>query len=418
MCPFCALLCDDITLKIHANGVSPLGLSCVNAEREYRRIEHETISPTVIDPTTGKPGVAKLKDAVARVANLLKTARTPYFGGLGTDLDALRSIHALGGQCGAIVDHMGSETALANIRVMQTLGWYTTTLSELRNRSDFVLIVGADCKNRYSRFLERILEPSAALVSAARKRRRVYYLGPRNKAPRSKKFRIENIYCEQQDLATLLSVLRAHVLDKSLERQRPQDAKLADLATELKQSQYASIVWSSSDFSPSQARLCIESVSKMIANLNTTTRAAGLSLGGDDGGMSAMQVSSWRSGYPARVSYANGIPNYDPEKNQLANLIDSNQLDCLVWIDAFGRSTPPNRQPGIPYIYIGHPQIAQKIDADVSIPVGLPGIHHKARLVRTDSVVTMPLDRVYPSKLPSVKNTIDEVVALLSGEGT
>ena len=190
----------------------------------------------------------------------------------------------------------------------------------------------------------------------------------------------------------------------------------AALAENLGQAEYASIVWSTSDFAAPQARLCIESISKMIADLNTTTRAAGLSLGGDDGGMSAMQVSSWRSGYPLRVSYAGGIPSYDPQNNRLERLLDAGQVDCLVWIDAFGRAAPPEPPAGIPFIFIGHPQLAQRVKADVVIPVGLPGIHHKARLVRTDSVVTMPLDRLQSSKLPSVKSVIDDIIALRNGE--
>lgn len=416
VCPFCALLCDDVTLKIDADTVSPLNLACPNAKRQYARLGLTPDAPALLDPATGKRNTVSLKEAIAATAAHLKSASKPYFGGLGTDLDALRVIHELGGHCGAVLEHLGSDSTLANVGVMQTLGWYTTTLSEIRNRSDLVLIVGADCKNRYGRFVERILEPAAALASAARKNRRVVYLGPRKNAPRSKKFRIENIYCEPQEIAPLLSVLRAQVLGKKLASEVPQSPKLSTLGELLTQAAYASVVWSSSDFSASQARLCIESISKMLADLNTTTRAAGLSLGGDDGGMSAMQVSAWRSGYPLRVSYAGGEPSYDPQNNRLERLVENKQLDCFVWVDAFGRADSPPRIPDVPYLFIGHPEKAKRVDADVVIPVGLPGIHHKARLVRTDSVVTMPLDRVRASKLPSVKSVFDSLIAQLNSE--
>ena len=415
VCPFCSLLCDDVTVKTTDEGVTPVKLNCPNASREYTRARPDFLAPSVRS-AGGDLETAKPKDAIRAAYDLIKAAKSPYFGGLGTDLDALRVIHELGSHRGAVVDHMGAQSTLANVGVMQTLGWYTTTLSEIRNRADLVLIVGADCKSRYARFVERVLEPSAALSTAARKRRRVAYLGPRKNAPSSKKFRIENIYCDSDEIVTLLSVLRAHVLGKALANEVPQSAKLAALGESLGQAEYASIVWSTSDFTAPQARLCIESISKMIADLNTTTRAAGLSLGGDDGGMSAMQVSSWRSGYPLRVSYAGGVPSYDPQNNRLDRLLEAGQVDCLVWIDAFGRATPPTPPAGMPFIFLGHPQLARRIKADVVIPVGLPGIHHKARLVRTDSVVTMPLDRLLPSKLPSVKSIIDDIIAMLQGE--
>ena len=417
MCPFCALLCDDVGVKTGDDGISLVGNNCPKAKREYARARHEATAPSVRDPASNKHQAVKPKDAISEFSALLKMARRPYFGGLGTDLDALRAIHELGGRCGAIVDPMGSETALANIGVMQTVGWYATTLSEVRNRADFVLIVGADCRNRYPRFVERTLEPSSALATTARKRRRVCYLGPRKNAPRSsKKIRIENIYCEAEEIAPLLSVLRAQVLDKPLVNKLSHSAKLADVASALKQAEYATVAFSAADFATTQARLCIESISKMVADLNPETRAAALSLGGDDGGMSAMQVSAWRSGYPLRVSYAEGVPTYDPNRFRLENLLDTNSVDCLVWVDAFGHSTPPSRTDDRPLVFVGHPQLAERLDADVVIPVGLPGIHHKARLVRTDSVVTMPLDRVYSSRLPSVKKVFDDVIATLTNE--
>ena len=125
-------------------------------------------------------------------------------------------------------------------------------------------------------------------------------------------------------------------------------------------------------------------------------------------------MSSWLSGFPIRTSFASGIPVYDPEDNKPNSIIERQALDCLVWVDAFGRSIPPNLPAEIPLIYIGHPTQAKKIKADVTIPVGTPGIHHKAKLVRTDSVVTVPLDRITPSKLPTVKAVADRLASSLS----
>lgn len=408
VCPFCSLLCDDLSLKSSASGLKLLRNTCPNAINGFERLSHEYAPPNVSGHET------KLRDAIAESAQIIANSARPVFGGLGTDVDALRTLYKLAGQCGATIDHMHSQSALANIGVMQTLGWYTTTLSEVKNRADIVLIVGADCKNQYARFVEKTLEPSSAIASAARRNRQVIYLGPRKNAPRSKKIPIDIIACEQAEIATLLSILGAHVHNKALQSSLPQNKKLADLATKLSAADYANIVWSAGSLESSQARLCIETISRMVATLNESTRAAGLSLGGDEGGMSAQQVSSWLSGFPVRVSYSAGIPEYNPRDNQLSSLIAAQALDCLVWVDAFGRSTPPDLPADVPLIYIGHPSLATQLKAHVSIPVGMPGIHHKARLVRTDSVVTVPLDRTYGSKLPSVKSVADSLATAIS----
>jgi len=403
VCPFCSLLCDDLSVKSTISGPKLLRNTCPNALDGFQSVSLEPASPSIA-------GVeSKLPAAIAESARIIANSVRPVFGGLGADVDALRSIYKLAGNCGAVIDHMHSQSALANISVMQTLGWYTTTLSEMKNRADVVLIVGVDCKKRYARFVEKILEPSSAISTAARRNRQIIYLGPRSLAPSSKKLPIDIIPCEKTDIASLLSVLGANVHGKTLQSSQAQSKKIVELAAKLKSANYANIVWSASTLAESQARLCIETISRLVATLNESTRAAGLSLGGDEGGMSAQQVSSWLSGYPVRLSYATGVPVYNPQDNHPDSLIERGEIDCLVWIDAFGRSQLPSLPTDVPLIYIGQAKQAQRIKADVTIPVGTPGIHQKARLVRTDSVVTVPLDRIVPSKLPNLKTIADSL---------
>ena len=404
VCPFCSLLCDDLTVKTTESSISLLRNTCPNAKQGFDKLVTEHTAPSVGQSET------KLHTAVSATAEIIAQSQQVAFGGLGTDVDALRTLYKLAAKCGAVIDHMHSENALANVSVMQTLGWYNTTLSEVKNRADVILIVGADCKNKYARFIEKILEPTSAISAAARKSRRVIYLGPRKNAPSSKKLPVEIIPCEQSEIATLLSVLRAQVAKKSLQTELPQHKNLAALAEQLRQAKYANIVWSANALAPSQSRLCIETISRLVGQLNETTRAAGLPLGGDEGGMSAQQVSSWLSGFPLRVSYAQGIPAYDPRENKIETMLSKGGVDCLVWVDAFGRSMPPKLPSAVRLIYIGHPQIGKQLNADVCIPVGLPGVHHSARLVRTDAVVTVPLDRLYRTKLPSVKSVADSLL--------
>ncbi|MEM7465792.1 MAG: hypothetical protein AAF387_02795, partial [Pseudomonadota bacterium] len=182
VCPFCPMLCDDVTIRDDGETLKPLRLSCKSAASEYGRITRDYVQPTLTERGKDSPSKkfpVKIEEAIDSAATLLGNARKPFFGGLGTDVDALRKLYQLAANCGATIDHMHSAAALANAGVFQTLGWTTTTLAEIRNRADVVLLVGADCKNRYGRFVERILEPRVTLATAARKNRRVFYLGPR-----------------------------------------------------------------------------------------------------------------------------------------------------------------------------------------------------------------------------------------------
>ena len=50
-------------------------------------------------------------------------------------------------------------------------------------------------------------------------------------------------------------------------------------------------------------------------------------------------------------------------------------------------------------------------DADVYIPIGIPGIDHPGNLFRTDSVINMPLKKVRDSAFPSAARVIREIIS-------
>ena len=85
VCPFCALLCDDLELAcapdlsftIKRNG-------CSRAAVDYAR------APLAAGALVAGRAVP-LAAAVTAAARLLKRARQPLFGGLATDVDGMRA---------------------------------------------------------------------------------------------------------------------------------------------------------------------------------------------------------------------------------------------------------------------------------------------------------------------------------------
>jgi formylmethanofuran dehydrogenase subunit B len=78
-----------------------------------------------------------------------------------------------------------------------------------------------------------------------------------------------------------------------------------------------------------------------------------------------------------------------------------------LWIDAFGRNAAPPQDSDLPNTVIlsaVKPRVAS--GAGVFIPIGTPGIDHFARLVRTDSVVSLPLHKIREAGLPSVASVL------------
>ena len=111
-------------------------------------------------------------------------------------------------------------------------------------------------------------------------------------------------------------------------------------------------------------------------------------------------MSSWQSGYPLRVSFASGKPDYDFTRYAIPKMLASGDGDLLVWLASF---TPDLGPPAtkIPTIVLGTPGLKLHSQPKVFIPVGTPGADVAGRIIRVDNVVSLPLKNLGRSNLPN-----------------
>jgi len=405
VCPFCALLCDDLEVRrlpddsfaIQRNG-------CSRADTDYAR------PPAIPQPLIGGQK-ADFETACIAAARLLRNAKQPLIAGLGTDVDGMRAVIRLAERCGAVLDHMHGETLNALAGILQSRGGYFTTLSEIRNRADLVLLVGVDLGDRYENFVRLCLKPKFGLHTHRLKKRHVIDLGARPFESRHPD--IERIRCSTKNLPETLNRLLALVRDAPLSGSSfggISRKTLQALATKMHKSAYCAMV-----FTPATMGNCrettVSTIFDIVDELNRAGRAAGLALGGDDGGQSAVVTCTWQTGYPLRVRFGETI-EYDPRGNAFGKLLASGEADTLLWIDSFGRNSSPRQFKKLDNAIVLSAVRPKHVDnLGVFIPVGTPGIDHYARLVRTDSVVTLPLHTIRRTGLPSVANVLAGITA-------
>ncbi|TDJ59689.1 MAG: formylmethanofuran dehydrogenase, partial [Proteobacteria bacterium] len=383
-CPFCSLLCDDLTLTVSGDTHRVVKNGCPQATSGFGRPYRS--APATID---GQP--ASQTAAVAAAAQILKRARAPLISGLATDVEGMREAVHLAEKSRAILDSADSTSFDHNVRVLQSRGWYMTTLAEIRNRSDLVVIVGADIVHHYANFLRRVIAPKHALHPRRRRARRVVYIGAKAAAPATTAaLNIECLACDPTRIAEVIGVLRALVAGRTIHAARVAKARIRqinDLAKAITAAEYPVFVWAPAHFTGAPADLAIQAITRLVDDLNQTQRAAGLSLGGDHGGMSAANVCTWLTGYPLHVSFGAKHLDYDPIRYRTPRLLEDDAIDTLVWIDAFGQAAPPATRREVKRIVIGLPGSIAAIAANVFIPIGSPGVDHRGSLIRTDSVV-------------------------------
>lgn len=401
-CPFCGLLCDD--LAIARDGAGQLSVSKNGCPRSV------TFFGRAVTPSAprinGKP--ANLDEAIAKAAGILKQSNAPLIAGLGTEVQGMRAVMSLADKTGATIDHMNSNNFMRNIHVVQNSGWQITTLTEVRNRVDLLVVVGTDVVSVFPRFFERQIWNKESMFGQDTATREVVYLGGRNidtsagVAPDGRKPDV--LPCDLDRTPDVIAALRALVSGKKLYATEVAGitvAELQTLADRLKAAKYSVIAWAAGTLDFPHAELTVQNITELVKTLNLTTRSSGLPLGGNEGEMNANQVSAWISGYPVRTSFSTGHPEYDPYHFAGDKLLSSGEADTLLWVSSFNPDrTPPAAK--VPTVVFGHPDMKFSAEPDVFIPVGTPGVDHNGIGFRSDNVVSLPLDQLRNSTLPSL----------------
>ncbi|PPC79845.1 MAG: formylmethanofuran dehydrogenase, partial [Hyphomicrobium sp.] len=189
-------------------------------------------------------------------------------------------------------------------------------------------------------------------------------------------------------------------------------AAVEDLVARCKAASYGVMVWAPPSLAFPNADLTVQAVSEFIKDINLTSRFAGLSLGGNEGAVSAAAVCAWQSGFPLRVSFASGKPEYDAERFSTARLLADKATDLMVWIASY---TPDLAPPvtDTPIIVLGTPGLKLNGTPKIFIPVGTPGADHAGLIVRCDNVVSLPLQNLHRSQLPRAADVLASIEAAL-----
>src|SRR5215510_1480247 len=253
-CPFCALACDDLVIEqSFGAALSVRENGCDLSRRSFARAIADG-TPEV----AGKP--SSLDGAVAQAVRLLGSSRAPLFAGIAADVAGVRAALNLAERIGAVVDDLGSEGLFHNLRVLQDSGWMTTTLSEIRNRMDTMLIVGPDPAQAFPRFYERCVSSADTILGTPSKPRRLFRLGAAatQDYAATSGVAIAQVSCEGAHLPGALAALRTLTNGKSVALGAAPGFSLTSLnevAEALRRAEYGVVVWNVAAFAAESSEL-------------------------------------------------------------------------------------------------------------------------------------------------------------------
>ena len=406
--PFCGIGTDDLTIRVEGVSLKVIENGCA--------VNTPAFEQPITDTSARVDGKAvSLEVAIAKAAALLKDTRLPVIGGCATDVNGMRGLLALADRCGAVVDNINFTGARNNFLALQDSGWMNTTLAEVKNRCDFLLVVGTDLEVFAPRFFERYLWNKEAMFLDDTSQRSVIYLGkaPSGDASTSPSGQKAQVFeCATEDLPEVVAVLRALVKGRPIRATSVCGITVVDLQTiadKFKAAKYGVVTWAAGALAYPQAELTVQTLSEMIKDINDqNTRCSGLPLAGKEGDQTANQVCGWTTGYPARTRFSVGYPEYDPFLNDSNVLLTNGEADALVWVHAFNvKAVPPIT--ALPTIVVGRSGMIFAKEPAVFIPVGTPGIDHAGHAYRMDNVVAIRLKKLRDSGLPSTADVLNAI---------
>src|SRR5579859_1994469 len=303
-CPFCGLLCDDLRVAMTKGTATVVANGCAKSRAMFTA----NAGDAAIAMVDGN--AVDLAVAVGRAAQILRAARAPLMISAGTDVAGMRVLLELAEQCGGSVDHANGDALFRNLPVLQNTGWISTTLTEVRNRADLLVVAGTGISGRFPRFFERCFGDFETLFDVGA--RELWFLGDvPGDLPALLRARTRSLALNPARLAEFFAALRALYVGRVLKEKNVAGVpieNLFELLDRMRAARYGVLAWAAADLAFPHADLAVQSMCEFVKALNTENRFSVLPLGGSDADLTAQQVTTWQTGFPVRVEFSSGAP--------------------------------------------------------------------------------------------------------------
>jgi formylmethanofuran dehydrogenase subunit B len=340
-----------------------------------------------------------------------------FFGLSRSSTDGQRAACELADFIGATIDTTASIGHGPSITAFQNAGESTSTLGEVRHRSDLVIYWGCDPLTTHPRHMERIVNASGMAVPEGRKGRHVVVVDSALTATSATADTFLQIEkgCDFEVLWTLRAIVKGVPVDVASVGGIPMEA-LRRLADRMKGAHYGAMFFGVSLTESSTGHATVEALLRLVTDLNLFTRfvARRMRIPGDVTG--ADSVLCWQTGYPYSVSLNRGYPRFNPVEFSAGPMLERNEADCVILVGAervqrFSEQAQ-NHLRQLPVIVLDPPNANSDVRADVRFNTAIYGIHRRATAYRMDEI-PIPLRQVIHSPLPSDDEILREILQRL-----
>lgn len=416
-CTVCGCVCDDLTIRVRNNEIVEVAPYCSLAAPWFERLRAAR-GPAVLVEGREADGT----DAMDRAAQLLRESMAPLVFGLSRSSTAgQRAAVALADQLGAFIDTTASVCHGPSIMAIQQVGESTSSLGEVKNRSDFVVFWQADPVTSHPRHLERYsADPVGQFLPRGRQDRTIVVVDDQ---PTATSALADEFYPVQpgRDFEAIWALRQLVAGQEPTEGTclgMPLD-KLRRLARQMEQSRYGVVFFGLGLAQQSSGHANVEALLRLVAELNAKTRftARRMRVPGDVTGADC--VLCWWTGFPFGVSLSRGYPRYNPGEYTADDLLRRGEVDVCLLVGsesaAMLSDAAQRRLAAIPTIVLDLPHQQPSFTPTVHFRTAVYGVHATGTAYRMDEI-PLPLRKVCDSDLPTDDLLLRELLTRVAND--
>jgi formylmethanofuran dehydrogenase subunit B len=303
ICPFCSLLCDADDLKEVCCGRRDSSLVEVGKIRVWHGSPNRDSDLTLLTKPESCFGEPCYTESISKAVISLNSATRVLVTGRIASVQTARAAVAFAAKYNATIDCAEGGHTFKNVLAIQRSGFNSVSLAEARDLSDMLIVIGDD------QLLTRTPRMPLALANGKGDKRTVLLLGDFNESSmsiwRDAGFDVWFVPCDMNAIPTALAQW-----SRWSESHCETLSATGPLFERLAQAKYTTVVWSAENLQFENADLWVERLLQWIATRNEIARCAALPWSSLDG--TFQQVCTWLTGFPGRIAFRDGTPEYDP----------------------------------------------------------------------------------------------------------
>ena len=410
-CSQCGCTCDDLSITKNGNAITSISPNCPLADAFF--LEHGGRTPPRSVSTA-----ESLDCLLDKATQVLAGARHPLIYGLAhSSTESQREAVALADQLGACLDTTNAPGHAAAMVALQIAGESTSSLGEVRARSNTILFWGCNPAHSHPRFIERFVDAPGLFVPGGRRDRQVIVVdvAPTETSALADTF----LQIDPGSDFELLWALRGLVKGVPLSDNTIAGvsvSQLSPLVQQFKSAQYGAAFFGPGLTAHGLPHQNVEALLRLVTDLNAHTRWVVRGLRNPGEASSAESVLSWQTGYPMCVNMSRGYPRYNPGEFTATNLLERGEVDAVLLLGTTGLHQLPAAAlahlKSVPTVVLDSGWHELDFTPTVRLNTSTYGLHRGGTTSRLDGT-PLPLHAVLKSDLPADHELLAALAARL-----